>query len=917
MTRPLLTTKLYIPPVRPELVSRPRLIDRLVSGLHRKLTLISAPAGFGKTTLLSECVVSCDRPVAWVSLDKGDNDPIRFWTYFLAALQTIPTLAGAGVGEATLAMLGSSGIAGTTAPPPIEALLIDLINQLDEVRERFILVLDDLHIITEPQIHQEFTFLLDNLPPAAQGMHLVISSRSDPPWPLARLRASGQITELRIGDLRFTIEEATTFLNDVMGFDLPSEAIAALDARTEGWIAGLQMAAISMRGRIRVQGVHESPYRDADLASFIEAFTGSHRFILDYLVEEVLDQQSPIVQEFLLKTSILERMTPSLCDVVTEGDQSYQILTELDRANLFLVPLDDERRWYRYHHLFADLLRSRLDRVLPGQTLPLHQRASAWYEQNSMIADAVGHALMVGDVERVACLVEGNALIMMSHGQMATVMGWLDALPETVVRARPWLCVAHAWALASSGQWDAVDPLLREVERNLALDTAGEKAATQHLAGQVMGLRTYEAAINFDLARTRELARKTLDLVPEQDLEVRNFCANLLGATLRYTGNLKEAAQVWQEAIVVSRAAGDNLATVILFVSLSSLQIEQGQLRQAADTCQDALQLVEESVRQGGRRLPIAAPIYARLSCLWREWNDPQAAVHHAWECLRLGEPWGHAETVVTSYATLAQALQAAGDRAGALEAIEKARRIAAGLSPWYEDRVAAQQAQIWLAQEKLESASQWLQDSGLGDDNDPSFDLMLGYMTAARILLAQNQLDRALDLLARLLEKSEASGAVGWVIEGLVLQARVFQAQDEKARALTALERALTLAEPEGYVRIFVDEGAPMGELLRQAVVRGTAVSYVGQLLATLGQEEQDQTQKTESPVASLVEPLSGRETEVLRLLTTSLSTSEIADELVISVSTVRSHIKNIYAKLDVHSRMAAIQRAKELRLL
>jgi LuxR family maltose regulon positive regulatory protein len=623
------------------------------------------------------------------------------------------------------------------------------------------------------------------------------------------------------------------------------------------------------------------------------------------------------VQEFLLKTSILERMTASLCDAVTEGEHGYQILIELYRANLFLVSLDDERRWYRYHRLFADLLRSRLERVLPGQTLRLHQRASAWYEQNRMIVDAVGHALMAGDAERVARLVEGNALVMMFHGQMATVMGWLDALPEKVVRSRPWLCVAHAWVLASSGQWDAVAPLLRGVERNLALDTAEDKAATRHLAGHVMGLRTYEAAIKFDLARTRELARKALALVPEQDVAVRNFCANLLGATLRYTGNLKEAAQVWREAIATSRAAGDSLAAVILLASLASLQIEQGQLRRAADTCQDTLQLVEESVRQGGRRLPIVAPIYARLSSLWREWNDPQAAVHHARECLRLSERWGHAEAVATGYATLAQALQAAGDQAGAPEAVENARRIAAGLSPWYEERMAVEQAHIWLAQKKLESASQWLQDSGLDGDDELRFDRMSGYMMAARILLAQKQLDRALNLLARLLEKLEASGAMGGVIEGLVLQARAFQVQDDEARALIALERALTLAEPEGYVRIFVNEGAPMGELLRQAIIRNIAVSYVGQLLAALAQEEQGQPQRTESPIASLVEPLSERETEVLRLLTTSLSTSEIADELVIAVSTVRSHTKRIYAKLNAHSRIEAVERAEELGLL
>jgi LuxR family maltose regulon positive regulatory protein len=919
MATSLLATKLYTPPIRSELVSRPRLIGRLSEGFHRKLTLVSAPAGFGKTTLLSDCAASFNSrmPVAWLSLDKGDNDPVRFWTHFFAAMQKIPSLGEAGVGEAALAMLLSSGISTATASPPVEAVLTGFLNELAEIRVRFILALDDFHLITEPQIHDGLFFLLDNLPPSPQGMHLIVSSRADPPWPLARLRARREMTELRVSDLRFTVEEATAFLNDVMGFGLSTEVIAALDTRTEGWIAGLQMAAISIRGRRRARNGHDLPHRDADLTGFIEAFTGSHRFVLDYLVEEVLDQQSPTIQAFLLKTSILERMTGPLCDAVVEEDGSQAILSDLDRANLFLVLLDDERRWYRYHHLFADLLRSRLQQTLPGQVHDLHRRASEWYEQNGLIAEAVTHALSADDIERVARLVEGHALDTIYHGQLATLMEWLDTLPSGVVRSRPWLCVAHAWIHASTGQWDDVEPLLRDAERTLRIDAAEREADTQHLAGHIEAIRAYAAAIQFDLHRARELARRTLDLVPKQDLTVRNLASTLLGAALRLGGSLAEASRVWNDAVTTSRAAGDSRSAAMLLSSLASLQAEQGQLNRSAATCRQVLQLADESVRQGGRRLPTVAPVYARLSSLQREWNDPQEAVCYARDCLRLSEPWGHAEAVTTGYSTLAHALQTLGDERGALEAMQRAQRIASDLSPSYHARIRAEQAQLWLAQGNLAEASRWSQEVGLDVDDEPGFERMPEYLAFARLLLLQELPDQALTLVARLLPRLEAAGAMGSAIEALVLQARAFQAQADEAQALTALERALSLAEPEGYVHTFVKEGQPMARLLRQAVARGIAADYAGKLLAELEEETEYRPHTPKPPLPSTIEPLSDRELEVLRLLGSNLAIREIADELYIAVSTVRSHVKSIYGKLDVHSRMEAVARAQELGLL
>ena len=987
MVTPLLTTKLYIPPVRPELVSRPRLIKRLNAGLHGRLTLISAPAGFGKTTLLSEWAnqrmgeSASGRRVAWVSLDKGDNDPTRFWSYFIAALQTIQVdAAETALGEAALETLRSStaafaaAFANPNTPSLIEALLSGLINEIAEIPldslrsggspRPFVLVLDDFHVITNQQIHAGITFLLDNLPPQ---MHLILASRADPPWPLARLRVRREMTELRGSDLRFTPEEAAAFLNHVMKLDLSPEDVAALEARTEGWITGLQMAAIAMQARLRqspismqerrrTQGVH-------DVSRFIQDFTGSHRFVLDYLVEEVLNQQSSSIQEFLLKTSVLDHLTAPLCAAVTGSGDSRTILTQLDQANLFVVPLDDERRWYRYHRLFADLLHSHLEQIQPDQVPALHLRASEWYEKNGLVAEAVGHALAAGDIQRVACLVEGNALATIYHGELTTLLGWLDALPQEVVHSRPWLCVAHAWILAVTGQFDAVEPLLQCAEDALAQsrppsyahdgfddvqraegpvlpvpstaeEGAGEgsEATTRHIAGHIAAIRAYAAAVRVDISRATELTRLALQYLPDEDWMVRSFATSLWGALLRWSGDFAAAARVWTELIAISQAADDNYGAVMALNALAALQIEQGQLHRAAATSRDALGLVGEYVRRGGRRLPFAGPVYARMSTLLRQWNDLEGAMLHAREALELSQQWGQAESLTTGYETLAKALQAIGDADGALSMMEKARQVASDLSPWYGAQLAALQARLWLAQGDVSAASRWAQQSGLKFDDELSFLRYEEYITFARLLVAQakqkpegasgrkRSLNEALELSARLLEAAEAAGATGRAIEALVIQAMALRAQGEADQALTALERALSLAEPEGYVRIFINEGAPMGALLRQAVVRGIAVDYVGKLLAAFSAEVQRcrgaREQETDlSPL--LIERLSERELQVLRLLRTSLSSTEIAEELFIAPSTVRSHIKSIYGKLDVHSRREAVARARELDLL
>jgi LuxR family maltose regulon positive regulatory protein len=760
-------------------------------------------------------------------------------------------------------------------------------------------------------------------------MHLSIAGRADPLLPLARLRARGQLTELRAADLRFTPDEAAAFLNDVMGLGLPAEDIAVLDARTEGWIAGLQMAALSMRGR-------------KDVTAFIKAFSGSHRFVLDYLVEEVLDRQSSDTQDFLLKTSILERMTAPLCDAVLEiggrrleissgQDQppisnlqspisnyqssSQQVLEQLEAANLFIVPLDDERRWYRYHHLFADLLRSRLEQTRPDQAPVLHRRASEWYEQNGLVTEAVEHALAAGDTERVARLVAGNTLAMLARSELVTLIGQLNALPNDVLCSQPWLCVARAWALAYAGQLNAIEPMLQNAEK--ALDGLEEYAESQRIAGHVAAVRAYAAFLRWD-ARTPALARKALEHLAEQDLAVRGFVATILAIVLRGNGDFAAAAQVLAEARAASQVTGDSHIAVNVLCELATLQIMQGRLHEAAATCRDALQIADMCVRQSGRQLPVAGYAHARMSTVLREWNDLETATRHAREGIKLGKQWGQADTLILGYDCLAGALRAMGDINGMLDALQNARRIANNVSPQYSTHVAAWEARGRVALGDVAAASRWMRESKLSADDEFEFRYVSTYVILARVLIAQGQrrpgkpLDEASKLLTRLLKMTEAAGAMGRVIEILVLQAITLQAQGKMDQALISLERALSLAEPEGYVRTFIDEGAPMGKLLRQAAAQGIKLDYVSALLTALESET-----KAKDIHSSLIESLSERELEVLRLLATGLSNKEIAQTLIIAVGTVKQHLKSIYGKLQVHNRTEAASRARDLGLL
>jgi LuxR family maltose regulon positive regulatory protein len=913
----ILATKLYIPRPRSNLVSRPRLIQQLNQGRDRKLTLLSAPAGFGKTTLLGDWVQSLDCPVAWISLDRGDNNPLRFLTYLAAALQT----GDATIGRVALAMLQSS------RPPSIEAVLTTLINEIAECSRPHILILDDYHLIDAKSVHEALNLLLDHSPPQLQ---LVISSRSDPPLRLSRLRGRNQLMELRTTDLRFRPNETTAFLNQAMGLALSAKDITALDARTEGWAVGLQMAALS------IQSPFSAGEHDAErAANLVATFSGDHRYILDYFTDEVLLQQSGDIQSFLLQTAILGRLSGPLCDTVTRRNDGQEVLERLDTANLFIVPLDNERRWYRYHHLFADLLRKQLGRTQPELVPALHRLASQWYEENGLISEAVDHLLAAEDIEGAARVVEGNALAMMDHGKLVTLAGWLDDLPELAVRSRPMLCVAKAWPMAYAGQREAAELPLQDAEKALAGLDDGEKtdAERQRIKGHILAIRSSVLGIQGELSRAAELARRALQHLPDDDLMARGFAAHQLGFMLRMNGDLSAAERAFAQAIDISQAAGHSHVVMLVLCELATLLILRGKLHSGLGTCRDVIAQARAYEKERGQRLPVAGHAFIRMSTILREWNDLDAAERCARDGLAWCTQWGQADGLLEGHIHLSRVLQARGDWDGAHSAIQEATLVARHVSPWFESYTAARQARLWLIQGNMQAATRWAQTNDLRPDDGVSFQYAFDYLVLARLLIIQGRgqdggaIDTALDLIMALLNLAETAGANSYVIEALILQALAFQAQGNDERALSPLERALGLAEPEGFVRIFVEEGAPMGRLLRMAIAQGIALNHAGRLLKVLESETKEPQARgptgssslpsPDDPFSYLAEPLTERECQVLRLISAGLSNQEIAQELYVSINTIKTHTRNAYSKLNVRNRTQAVNRAKELGIL
>ncbi len=872
----LLATKLHAPPEPPHLVPRQRLLAQVDEGLCRNLTLISAPAGFGKTTLLSEWRASAAGqrwPLSWLSLDEGDGDPARFLAYLIAALQRIDPA----VGHATQAMLQSP------QPPPPEALLTALINDVANVASPFALVLDDYHVIDSPPVHQHVAFLLDHQPPQ---LRVVILTREDPPLQLSRLRARGQVAEIRQADLQFTLEETTDFLRQVTRLELDQADVAVLQQRTEGWIVGLQLLALSLRGR-------------ADARQLIRSFAGSDRYILDYLTDEVFQRQPIDVRDFLLKTSILDRLSASLCDVVAERHNSHSLLSTLEHANLFIIPLDPAREWYRYHHLFVDLLRHRLKVEAPQAVPQLHQRASRWYADHGFRHEAIHHALAAADWERAAELMSIASDDLLKRGETVTLLNWYHALPEDFVRARSRLCLEYSWLLIFAAQLDEAESHLRQAEQLAQNDPA--------LLGQILTAQAYVARTRGDGRSTFELSQRALALLRPEDDTSRSIVAMNLGMAYWYAGHLSGAQQMLGDAREAAHRSGNNYAAAMAQIFLCRVVAARGQLHQAAAAYQQFI--------AASGSAPVAALALIDLARLLYEWNELEAAAQQAQRTIELSRRGGNAEVVLASYRTLALIKQAQGDIVSAQAALQESIHLVEqpGLSPsarWHE---LAYRVLIALLGRDLATCAQLIDQYPPLDQVETLPDYLLLSSTYARWLLMQGQRAACAEILATRHEKASRAGALQANVETRALQALAAATREEAA---SFVNEALALAEPEGYIRTFVDLGEPMRLLLlRMKAEGGRMKSYVDTLLAAF--PTQEELHPSSFILQSLVEPLTERELDILRLLPTELSTHELAEHFVVSINTIKTQLKSIYAKLGAHSREEAVEKARALNLL
>ncbi|HET9590199.1 MAG TPA: LuxR C-terminal-related transcriptional regulator [Anaerolineales bacterium] len=897
---PVLSTKLYIPRARPSLVPRPRLIEQLNESLRCPITLVCAPAGYGKTTLLSEWIPQYENCVTWLSLDEGDNDPVRFWRHFLAALRTLnPELCR----DAQLSLEASQ-------VPEVETVLSLVINDLAALEYRFVHVFDDYHLVDNLAIDKGLTFLVEHLPP---NVNLIVASRRDPALPLARWRAQHHLAEIRSADLRFRAEEAATFYNQVMELELSDQEVAALESRTEGWISGLQLAALSLKDR-------------GDRSRFIAEFAGSHRFIIDYLAEEVLSRQAQPVREFLLATSIPNRLCGSLCNALTGNDDGQSMLEQLEQANLFIEPLDNDRAWYRYHPLFQEVLRSRLRATREDRVPDLHVRAADWFEAEGLIVEAIHHALAAEARERsVRMIVDVADNIAFTQGQFTTVLNWLESLPENVLQSHPRLILIRAWILLNAGSGEAVEENLLVAERALP---AQEPAQRLELRGEVAAVRAMIASYRREISRTIELCRQARQLLPESNLFLQAAVTSALGLAYRFSGRAVEASEAFSEAIALSQAAGNYYIMMDSVANLARMQMLRGQRNASEQTCRQALQFAEEQARAKGHPLLDAGFPHIRLGEALREKNELDLAEQFILKGIEMGKLGGNLDIVISGYGFLLSVRQAQGDLAGARAARQRIEELAVSfknkimLLEW-----GVRLARLALVQGDLSTAEEWARQYELFTGRDPAYNEEFAGITLARLRLAQSRFSEAIELLAQLQEEAEAAERMGSAIEILTLEALASAAQANHPRAFSSLEQALTLAEPEGYMRIFIDEGEPMRLLLcdykshiKRQIGKGVStdllriLTYVDRLLAVFPQTVDARKSRDG---AILAEPLSERELEILRLIATGRSNHEIADTLVIALSTVKSHINNLYGKLGTNRRTEAIAIARDLGLL
>jgi LuxR family maltose regulon positive regulatory protein len=898
MSTQILATKLYIPTLRPGSVMRPRLIERLNAGTHGKLTLVSAPAGSGKTTLVTEWLASDERKVAWVALDDADSDPVRFMTYIVAAMQTIKATFGAGI----LNLLESS------QPPPIDSLLTPLLNEIVTITHDFGLILDDYHVLDSSEIDTALTFLIDNQPPQ---MHLVITTREDPRLPLARLRARGQLTELRAADLRFTADEAAAFLNSAMGLNLSADDIAALEQRTEGWIAGLQLAALSLQGQ-------------TDIHQFVQSFTGSHRFIVDYLVEEVLNHQPDAVRDFLFQTSILDRLSASLCDAVTGRDDGQALLEQLEQRNMLIVPLDDQRKWYRYHHLFAEVLQTYARKAMPDQILGCLRRASQWHEQHGLRSDAIHYAFAAHDFDQAANLIELSWPFVAQHIQPSQFLRWAQMLPDEILEVRPVLIAAYAWALLDTRNLDAVGRYLQKVENWLEIiDEQVNHGAVivneeqfELLAGTTATARAYLAQARQNIEGTIHHAQHALTLLAPDQHYWRGLTALFLGLAQWANSDLDDAYAAITDSIQ-SLGAADNLYFQVYgIVVLAEIRVLQGKLRKAYDHYHAALQQAQSA---DSRAVPMSISFYVGLGVLYLEWNDLETAKQHINTGTKQLSRALIGFDAYRSKVVLAQIHVAEGHYDDALTLLAEAKNDFKPGTPPNVFPPEALRARFLLKQKRVDDVLDWIQRRELSTEDILHFSNEFDHITLARVKLAQyhQQPDEQgpgelLDFLDRLRTAAEHGGRIGRVLEITILQALTYQAAGQTENALRCIQAALNIAEPEGYVRLFVDEGEAIQPLLVHCLSQREHVAYVKKLLDHL-QPQSDNP----SPNQLLIEPLSERELDVLNLMADGHTNQAIADDLLIALSTVKKHINNIYGKLHVPNRTQAINRARELGIL
>lgn len=900
MENTILNTKFYIPNTRAKLIHRDRLINKLNQGIHRKLSLISAPAGFGKTTLVTEWLsdlqfnaenqTQIHNCVAWLSMDEGDNDPVQFLNYFIEALKRADGIADT-IGQKAINMLQSP------QPPSFETILTSVINEITSIPDRIILILDDFHLVENQSIHDAVTFFFKHQP---KNFHLVIVTREDPHLSLSRLRTRTQLTELRAIDLKFSSEETTEFLNQIMNLNISEEDISILDSRTEGWIAGLQLAAISMQGH-------------TDISNFVQSFTGSHRFVLDYLIEEVLKHQPKQVRDFLLLTSILDRLTGSLCDALTNENNGQQTLENLEQANLFIIPLDDERQWYRYHHLFADLLRQRSRQIIPDQLPELHRRASLWYDHLGYRVEAIDHALHSADylraIELINLDVEGNY----EDVALLTLQRWLTAIPENLIMAHPPILLLKAWYLFNIGQIETADQSLMDVTQLIETSDQLSDPMRAALSGRALAIRAFIASLRGDFAGSEQFSRQSLDLLPAAEQAWRSSVTITLGEAYAAQGQIADAQHFRAEALRLSQSAGNPFIIMIANLNLTETLWQRGQIMAVLEICEHQMQFATD---HNLNETPIIGWLLGIWGAALAEMNQLDKALELSQKSVELAEHGQDMFYIGNSYLYRVRVLFAAGDRYAVDNILQEIAHTDA-LAPLVTAQVSAWQIRIWLAEGKLDIAAQWLNENNLNVDGELPYVHEADYVAVARVLLALGRLDSASDLLTRLQEVAEVGGRNLRVIELLILRALAAQANEDLPQALALIEQALILGESRGLIQVFVDEGSDLARLLYTAIKQDILPTYAQRIIAAFPIETPLPTTVQALSEDEWIEPLTDRELEILQLVAEGLSNQEAGNRLYLSANTVKAHLRNIYGKFGVNNRTQAVAKGRSLGII